>query len=351
MRPLRIPYLNFSLKTKVGSTAAFAAAVGRASLRNFRSRDLRFINDPPRLFGRFMKSGALAFEHPLLITTWHCLYTVAMRDLRDRVIIITGASSGIGAATAIASAKAGMHVVINARRADRLAEVATQIESHHRQSAIVAGDVTEPGISQRMLDVAMERFGRFDAVFANAGYGYDRSVIELTDRELRDMFEVNFFAGVDLLRQAATRLIATRREGVLLMCSSCLAKFTLPNSGTYCATKAAQNHICRAMNLELRRHNIHVASVHPIGTRTEFFHASSKRSGKPDESQRIIERTPRLFMQPPERVANAVVRCLRRPRPEVWTSFPMRFIAGITTIWPRLGDFAMRQADKRMSEM
>jgi short-subunit dehydrogenase len=273
-----------------------------------------------------------------------------MRDLNNRVIIITGASSGIGAATAIACANAGMNVVINARRADRLDEIAKEIKSRNRQAAIVAGDVAEPGISQRMLDVAMERFGRFDAVFANAGYGYDRSITEMSDGELREMFEVNFFAAVDLVREAAKRLIAAKREGVLLMCSSCLAKFTLPNSGSYCATKAAQNHICRAMNLELRRHNIRVASVHPIGTRTEFIQASSKRSGKPDESQRIIERTPNFLMQPPERVAKAVVRCLRKPKPEVWTSFSTRFIAGVMTIWPRLGDYAMRKADKRMSE-
>lgn len=273
-----------------------------------------------------------------------------MRDLTDRVIVITGASSGIGAATAIACANAGMNIVINARRSERLETLAKEVQARGRQAAVIAGDVTEKGISQRMLDVAMERFGRFDAVFANAGYGFDRSIVEMSERELRDMFEVNFFAGVELLRGAARRLIEQNKPGHLLMCSSCLAKFTLPNSGCYCATKAAQNHICRAMNLELRPSGIHVSSVHPIGTRTEFFEASAARSGKPDESQRIIERSPRFLLQRPERVAKAVVKCLRRPKPEVWTSFSTRFLAGLMTIWPRVGDYAMRQADRRLSE-
>ncbi|MCI0631306.1 MAG: SDR family oxidoreductase [Phycisphaerales bacterium] len=273
-----------------------------------------------------------------------------MRDLTGRVMIITGASSGIGAATAIACAKAGMDVVLNARRADKLGDVATQIQSLGRKAQIVAGDVTEPGISKRMLDAAVERFGRFDAVFANAGYGYDRPMIDVTDQELRDMFEVNFFAGAELLRDAAKRLIAEKRPGHLLMCSSCLAKFTLPNSGAYCATKAAQNHVCRAMNIELKSAGIHVSSVHPIGTRTEFFEVSAKRSGKPDYSKRVVDSTPRMFMQRPERIANAVVRCLRRPRPEVWTSFSTRFAAALMTLWPSFGDWLMTRADRLMSK-
>jgi NAD(P)-dependent dehydrogenase (short-subunit alcohol dehydrogenase family) len=275
-----------------------------------------------------------------------------MRDLTGKVIIITGASSGIGAATAIACAEAGMDVVINARRADRLERIAEDVKARGRKPLIVPGDVTAPGIGQRMLDAAMQDFGRFDAVFANAGYGYDRPVIEVTDKELREMFEVNFFSGVDLLREAAKRLIDARppRGGHLLMCSSCLAKFTLPNSGVYSATKAAQNHICRAMNLELRRHNVRVSSVHPIGTRTEFFETSAARSGKPDYSRKVIEDTPRMFMQPPERVARGVVKCLRRPTPEVWTSFTTRFAAALMTMWPGLGDWVMRRADRAMTD-
>ncbi len=280
------------------------------------------------------------------------------RDLTNKVMIITGASSGIGAATAVACAAAGMDVVLNARRADRLSEVATRVHALGRKAEIVAGDVGEAGISARMLDAAEARFGRFDFVFANAGYGFERGMIEVGDAELRAIFDVNFFAGVDLLQRAARRLVAAKRPGHLLMCSSCLAKFSLPMSGPYCATKAAQNQVCRAMGMELRSQGIFVSSVHPIGTRTEFFETSAKRIAasaaappphsphSPGSSEPVAEEPPGFFMQPAERVANAVVKCLRRPRPEVWTSFLVRTSAALMMLMPGLTDFVLRKKVK-----
>jgi short-subunit dehydrogenase len=264
------------------------------------------------------------------------------RQLTGQVIVITGASSGIGAATAVACAEAGMDVVLNARRADRLDQVAARIEELGRAAAIVPGDVTDPGVSARMLDAATARFGRFDAVFANAGYGMNRPAVETGERDLRHIFEVNYFAGVDLLRQAASRLMAAQRRGHLLMCSSCLARLTLPYHSAYCATKAAQAHFCRAFRMELRGHGIEVSSVHPITTTTELFEVSARLSGLGEEHAGIPDHAPRMFVQPPERVARAIVRCLRRPRPEVWTSHIVRGAAGLMTAFPRLMDWAMR---------
>jgi len=263
--------------------------------------------------------------------------------LTDHVFIITGASSGIGAATAIEAARRGMDVVLSARRPDRLDEVAVRVRDAGRRAATVAGSVTDPGMSDRLLDTAQGAFGRFDFVFANAGYGLGKTVLDTSEAELRELFEVNFFAGVDLLRRAARRLIEQKRPGHLLMCSSCLSKFTVPRSGVYSATKAAQNYICRAMRLELREHNIEVASVHPIGTETEFSQASALRRG--EEKRRA--NTPRLFMQSPERVARAVVRCLERPKPEVWTSWTMRTVSGLVTMAPRTGEFFINAGKRK----
>jgi short-subunit dehydrogenase len=263
--------------------------------------------------------------------------------LTDHVIIITGASSGIGAATAIEAARHGMDCVITARREDRLIEVAARVRQLGRRCEIIAGDVTEPGMSDRLLDTAERAFGRFDFVFANAGYGTGEAALDESMERMREMFDVNYFAGVDLLQKAARRLMSQNRPGHLLMCSSCLARFTTAGAATYCATKAAQNHFCRALNIELRGRNIRVSSVMPIGTRTEFMQASAARSGR--EYVRTRETgVSRFFMQPPERVARAVIRCLKRPRPEVWTSFTTRFIMGMAVIFPRFGDMAMRIA-------
>jgi len=270
------------------------------------------------------------------------------RVLTDQVIIITGASSGIGAATAIECAKAGMDVVLNARRADRLEQVASQIRDLGRKVEIVTGDVTEDGISARMLDTAQEAFGRFDVVFSNAGYGFERSVAKMGNEELRHIFDVNFFASFELIREAAERLINDQRSGHLLMCSSCLAKFTLPFYSAYSATKAAQNHFCRAMRLELARYNIEVSSVHPITTTTEFFEVSNQLSGKADTKSNVPDHASKMFVQTPERVARAIVKCLRKPRPEVWTSHIVRSVAGAMTAFPFFFDLvARKQANAR----
>ncbi|MHC4081017.1 MAG: SDR family NAD(P)-dependent oxidoreductase [Planctomycetota bacterium] len=268
------------------------------------------------------------------------------RDLGGKVIVITGASSGIGAATALACAKAGMNVVLNARRAEKLDAVAGLARQVGAEAVTVVGDVTEPDISGRMLEAARDRFDRFDAVFANAGYGFDLAAHEVSDEALRKIFDVNFFAAMDLLNAAASRLLAEGRPGHLLMCSSCLGKFTLPGHSAYSATKAAQAHVCTAMRIELQPRGIYVSSVHPITTVTEFFEVSAQLSGRDAAGKSVPEHAPRFFVQPAERVADAVVRCLRRPRPEVWTSFMTRAVAALMTLSPRLGDVILRQAWK-----
>lgn len=270
-----------------------------------------------------------------------------MRDLTDKVIIITGASSGIGTATAIECARAGMDVVLNARRADRLDAVNGQIRSLGRRAVAVVGDVTDATNSDRLLNAAEGEFGRFDAVFANAGYGSESAMTEFSTEALREMFETNFFASVDLLQKAARRLMREGKPGHLLMCSSCLARFSLPLHGHYAATKAAQCQVCWSMRAELRPHGIEVSSVMPVTTTTEFFEVSARRGGRSARPRMIPEHSPRLFTQPPERVARAIVRCLRKPVAEVWTSRIVRTVAGVMTMFPRFTDGIMRAQMKR----
>jgi len=261
--------------------------------------------------------------------------------LAGRIIIVTGASSGIGAATAVACAREGMDLVITARRADRLDTVAKRIESMERRVATVVGDVAEPDMARRLVRTAQQAFGGFDFVFANAGFGASRFSLEETMEETRRMFDVNFFAAVDLLRVSARSLIDAGRPGHLLMCASCQSRFTLPLSGTYSATKAAQSAICAALRHELREHRIEVSSVHPVTTETEFFENASRNGGLPEPVDGKPGHAPKLFVQSPERVARAVVRCLSRPVPEVWTSHTVRFFAAMATAFPSLGQWLL----------
>jgi len=265
------------------------------------------------------------------------------RDLTDRVIIITGASSGIGAATAIACAKAGMNVVLTARREDRLREVATRVEALGRRAVTIADDVTAPGHTATLLDTAEREFGSFDVIFANAGYGIEATTVETDAFELRRIFDVNFFSAVELLQAGAARLKARKQPGHLLMCSSCLGKFTMPLHGAYAATKAAQSQICRAMKLELEAWNIDVSCVYPITTETEFVDASRRLGRFAGRKPKLSDHAPRMFIQSSDRVANAVVRCLRKPKAEVWTSHIVRAVAAFTILHPPFLDLIMRR--------
>ena len=266
------------------------------------------------------------------------------------MILITGGGTGIGAATAIECARAGMDVCVVGQRASPLERVAKQVVELGRRSEVLALDVAEPGATVRMLDHVDSTFGRCDAVFANAGYGTEKPIASMEEDEIRRMIEVNLIATVFLLREAARRFIQRKQRGHLLACSSCLAKFTMPRFGLYSATKAGQNLICRSMRLECREFGIEVSSVHPIATHTEFVEVARGLSG--EHAGLLAKEMPEkglsgLFLQRPERVARAVVKGLRRPRSEIWTSVSMRMIGGLVELCPPIYDLMMHLIDRQ----
>lgn len=259
-------------------------------------------------------------------------------------IIITGASSGIGRATAFACAQQGMPVVVAARREDRLREVVEQIRSQGGRAIAHACDVASEADARTLVGAAVQAFGPPYAVFANAGYGEELPAhasaapehANQADEAFRRMIDVNYWGSVYVLRAALPHLRVQRR-GHLLLCSSCLAKLGTPMYSAYSMSKAMQDHLARAMRIELADQNIAVSSVHPVGTRTEFFDQVASKGGK------LLSKTPDIFMQRPERVARAVVRCLRSPRGEVWTSLPMRAALAMGTLLPGMTDMILRQ--------
>ncbi len=268
-----------------------------------------------------------------------------MIELAGKPVAITGASSGIGRAAAVACARAGMPVCVGARRTDKLEEVVREITRAGGRAVAVACDVTNPADCRAMVERTVESFGSIYAVFANAGYGFERAVHETTDAELREIFETNFWGSINIIRPALERMLEAG-SGHVLWCSSCLAKVGVPYSAAYSATKAAQDHFGRAMRHELGPRGIHVSTVHPVGTSTELWQVVERRSGG---RTAVAGKPSRAFLQTPETVADAVVRCLRRPRGEVWTSTTVRLLFALVTAAPRLGDFFIgREIRKRL---
>lgn len=259
-------------------------------------------------------------------------------DLRGKPIAITGASSGIGLATAYACARAGMPVALAARRVDRLDAAAEKINREDGRAIAVACDVADAAQCRALIERTAGEFGSIYAVFANAGYGIEKPIAELSDAELRGIFEVNFFGTVNTIRPALERMLPAK-SGHVLICSSCLSKLGMPLISSYSATKAAQDHIGRGMRVELTGSGVHVSTVHPIGTDTELGQVMREKAGNKDRSMA----PPRAFMQSSGTVADAVVRCLRRPRGEVWTSLPARLAFALGVAMPGLADWGLRR--------
>lgn len=258
-------------------------------------------------------------------------------DLEGKPICITGASAGIGRATALACARAGMPVLLAARREERLREIAETIRAGGGSAEIAVVDVTDASVCEAMIRRARSSFGSLYAVFANAGFGVESAMHEMSDADLRDIFAVNFFGSMNTVRPALPILLE-QRAGHILFCSSCLAVMPTPFYGAYSATKACQHHVGRAMRIELAPLGVHVSTVHPIGVKTEFFQVAAARS----QRATMLDSAPARLMQSPERVASAIVRCLRHPKPEVWTSQPARLVLKSAALTPRVLDVFLR---------
>ncbi|MGQ0628334.1 MAG: SDR family NAD(P)-dependent oxidoreductase [Phycisphaerales bacterium] len=236
-------------------------------------------------------------------------------DLKGLPIAITGASSGIGAATAVACAEAGMPVVLAARRLDRCQDLAATIRARGGEAVATACDVTDKASCETLVATTISTFGSIYALYANAGYGVESAADTLPDDQLRAIFETNFFGTINAIRPALVPMKAAGR-GHVLICSSCLGRMAVPYFSAYSATKAAQLHIGRAMRIELAPLGISVSTVHPIGTRTEFFGKVKAADGS---DPALVNAKDSIFMQDASFVARRTVACLRRPRSEVWT--------------------------------
>jgi short-subunit dehydrogenase len=263
---------------------------------------------------------------------------MAKTPLNGLPIAITGASSGIGWSTAIACANAGMPVALGARRTDRLEELAAKIRAAGGRAIVRACDVDKPEDCRALIDATIAEFGSIYSVFANSGYGFEGMVHQSDDAAVRAIFETNFYGTLNTIWPALEHMQRAGR-GHVLICSSCLSKISMPFFAAYSATKAAQDHFGRAMRHELRPLNIHVSTVHPIGTKTEFSSQVTVRTGVPGREATL----PDTWKQSADYVAACIVRCLERPKGEVWPSVMARYVAALATAFPGLADAALNR--------
>jgi NADP-dependent 3-hydroxy acid dehydrogenase YdfG len=183
------------------------------------------------------------------------------------VFLITGASSGIGAATARRAAEEGFRLVLAARSAERLAQLAEELGGSGRALAVRC-DVTEWEDQQRTVAEALDAFGRIDVVFANAGFGGARGFTKDTPEHWREMILTNVYGAALTIRASMAELIA--RRGHLILTSSVAGRRVLPGS-LYSCTKHAVTAMGEAARQELNGSGVRVTLIEPGMTDTPFF--------------------------------------------------------------------------------
>jgi NADP-dependent 3-hydroxy acid dehydrogenase YdfG len=218
----------------------------------------------------------------------------------DRVMLITGASSGIGAATARAAAAAGWRLVLAARSRERLEALAGELGGAERAVA-VGCDVTEWEDQQRAVVAALESFGALDAAFANAGFGAARGFLEGTVEQWREMILTNVYGAALTLRATIPEL--KRSRGHLLLTSSVAGRRVLPGS-LYSVTKHAVTAMGEAARQDLNGTGVRVTLIEPGMTDTPFFENRPANALRDEDVARAV-----LFAlaQPPEVDINEIL--------------------------------------------
>ena len=245
-------------------------------------------------------------------------------DIDGGVCIVTGASSGIGASTARILSKRGARVVLAARRAERLSELAAELPD----SLAVETDVTAPDQIERLVQRALEAFGRVDVLVNNAGQGLHVPLEEVRPEDLRAVFELNVIAPLVLL-QAVLPIMRAQSAGAIVNVSSATSLRVFPGLGGYSSTKAALNMVSQVARLELAPAGVIVSVVYPSITATEFH--DRLRAGRVAPAARNIPR------DPPELVGEAIAFAISTGEAHVLVAEPPKpIVPGDGETWSAL---------------
>lgn len=250
-------------------------------------------------------------------------------DPQDRVVILTGATEGIGLATARVLAQAGCRLVLAARNGDKLNALAGELKAGNRRAIAVPTDMGDTTQAAALVQVTVETFGRLDVVINNAAIGVRDEVANLDEAEARRVMDVNYFGPVALIQAAIPHLKANPDGGLIINISSIVGRRAMPGIAGYCASKAALEKMAESLRVELKRDNIRVSTVYPGVTATRFNDNSlgndplgrGRRSGVP-----------------PQRVAQTILDTLRHERRDLFITLFDRTFVTASALWPWLMD-------------
>ena len=226
----------------------------------------------------------------------------ALASLKEKTVLITGASAGIGWSTALAFARQGANLVVTARREERLKELQSLIEAMGTRGVYLAGDAADELTAKACIELAQREFGSLDILINNAGAGNYKNLIETSAAEYDSLIDTNMKSSFLFTRHASPVMMA-QHFGVILFVSSIAGLQGYAGEAVYCASKFAQVGFAQAVDAELRQFGIQVVAFCPGGVKTEF----ALGLGRTEQSVKDSH------MMDPDEVAETIVFACRQP--------------------------------------
>ena len=260
---------------------------------------------------------------------------MTLKPLKEQVLVITGASSGIGLVTARMAAREGAKVVVAARNEDALRQLTDEINQHGRQATYVVADVGQEEDVNRIADVAIREFGGFDTWVNNAGVSIFGLIEEVTIPDMKRMFDTDFWGAVYGMRAAVKHFKARGMAGAIINTGSFFGDRATPLQSTYASAKHALHGFTDALRMELESQKapISVTMIHPGRIDTPYNeHARSYIPNQPAH---------RGMIYPPEAVAEAILFAAAHPKRDMFVGSQAKLFAVLGTLAPRLVDKIM----------
>jgi 3-oxoacyl-[acyl-carrier protein] reductase len=238
---------------------------------------------------------------------------MSLLSLAGKTALVTGASSGIGWATAVALASHGASLVVTARREERLRQLCSEIESPGAKAVSFAGDAAKESTAQQAIALAIATFGHLDIVINNAGAGNYKNLVDTSVEEYDALINANLKSGFLFSRYAVPHMMEQKR-GTILFISSVAGLQGVAGEAVYSASKFAQVGFAQSLDAELRKHGIKVGTICPGGVKTEFAvgHGRTEddvRNSHMMEAQEVAEAIVFACRQPPNvRIPQMTVR-------------------------------------------
>lgn len=261
------------------------------------------------------------------------------RSLKDKRIVITGSSSGIGRALGMETARRGARVVLAARNVGELDQVAEEIRRSGGTALVVPTDVTNPADRERLFDATQQEFGGLDILVNNAGVAAHGHFIDLSPEILRQTMELNFFATAENCRLAIP-ILARGHEPMIVNVSSMAGRRGVPAWTDYAASKFAVCGFSESLRAELVRFGIDLMLVVPGLTKSNFGKHLLARHG----------RLPAQFDSgvTPETVASLISKGMERGKHELRIERDARLLLFVNWLAPRFVDWRMAKIVKRL---